>query len=419
MSVDIGLKGFLNSQLNLICRQATKKKWRYKVSDVSGEVWKKFGNALLVAASKTIGDFKYHNTKGDINGMWTLLCQVMCSAVETILIKTQSRNSELVKTAASSRFYKLELLVAKILNVYKSRNLEKFQDLVDKWVDLDFDQAVKFKSSLDNSYDSVLVEQSLVCFRKLYRSHKFLDSKATEDSQIQMAINKHIEAFVDNKGQIIRSVLERPFKKITLDHLVNNRNLVLEPDLVKRKQIDFDKFLLVVKNLSDSKAADLSGISNKMWKHCDESVLVLLLHLLNLCLILSDRILKACSIHNVLHENNFLVLKGTSTWSPIFVVRPVVEDALEKGKKLCLKDASLSMISVYTDSSVKDFGTFDAVRGMAAYFSDLGLHIGVEIHDLLLSILTEMQTVALALKCILASSNVTVFSDSQASLNAC
>ncbi|KAG9307668.1 hypothetical protein G9A89_023233 [Geosiphon pyriformis] len=84
-----------------------------------------------------------------------------------------------------------------------------------------------------------------------------------------------------------------------------------------------------------------------------------------------------------------------------------------------LKDAFLLMISVYTNGSVKGFGTFNAVRRTAAYFFDLGLHIGVKIYGLLLSTLAKMQTVVLVLKCIPAFSNITVFSNSQAFLDAC
>ncbi|KAG9284840.1 hypothetical protein G9A89_003763 [Geosiphon pyriformis] len=84
-----------------------------------------------------------------------------------------------------------------------------------------------------------------------------------------------------------------------------------------------------------------------------------------------------------------------------------------------LRNASLSDILIYTNSSVKNFGTFSAAGGAATYFSDLGLHVGVEVHGLLLSILAEMQAVALALKYVSAFSKVTVFSDSQTFLDAC
>ncbi|KAG9300108.1 hypothetical protein G9A89_000848 [Geosiphon pyriformis] len=405
--VDIGLESFLSSQLNLIRRQAVREKWKYRVSD--------FGDASLAVASKAAGNFELHGSNGDINGMWTLLCLIVCSTAEATLVKTQSRDVGLVKTAIFSRSHRLEILVAKILDAYKTGNI---------WVDLDFDQTVIFKSSLGNGHDRVLVEQLLASFRKLYRSCKFLESKAFKDSRIQTAIEKHMEAFVDNKGQMIRSVLEKPFRKVTLNHLVDNGDLILESDLVKgrvdsimenwtkkrtvklsmpsqwqeqfsplnhvdnsvffgmMKQIDFGEFLLVVKNFLNDKAAGLSGISNEMWKHCDESVLVLFLCLFNLCLvyesvpdawreawvsmipkpyewdgvlmntrpialiktsrkilskILSDHISKVCSTHNILCEDNFSVLKDTSTQSPIFVVRSVIEDALEKDRELWLR----------------------------------------------------------------------------------
>ncbi|KAG9305301.1 hypothetical protein G9A89_007796 [Geosiphon pyriformis] len=170
----------------------------------------KFEDASLAAASKAADNFEYHRTKDNINGMWTLLYWVVCFAVEATLVKTWSKDNRLVKTAVSSRFHKLELLVTKIL-------------------------FVEFKSSLGNGYGKMLVEQSLACFRKLYKSCKFLDSKATKDSQIWAAIAKYIEAFVNNKDQIIRSVLEKPFRKVILDHLVDNEDLVLESDLVKNR----------------------------------------------------------------------------------------------------------------------------------------------------------------------------------------
>ncbi|KAG9288303.1 hypothetical protein G9A89_021334 [Geosiphon pyriformis] len=226
-----------------------------------------FGDALLVAVSKTADDFEYHKAKSDINRI----------------------DGRLVKTAVFFRFHKLKLLVAKIL------------------IDLDFDQAVKFKSFLDDGHGKML----------------------------------HIEAFANNKGQIIKSVLEKFFRKVMLDYLIDNRDLVLEPDLVKNKvdsiiknwtrkhtvkssvsshwqgqfsllnyvnngafsgmikQIDFNEFLSVVKNLPDGKAA-------------------------------------VCSTHNVLRGDNFSVLKGTSIQSPIFVIEFVVEDALKKGRELWL-----------------------------------------------------------------------------------
>ncbi|KAG9292060.1 hypothetical protein G9A89_017960 [Geosiphon pyriformis] len=49
--------------------------------------------------------------------------------------------------------------------------------------------------------------------------------------------------------------------------------------------ISLDELLTIVKDLPDGKAAGLSGISNKLWRHCDKSVLDMLLVLLNFCLV--------------------------------------------------------------------------------------------------------------------------------------
>ncbi|KAG9289961.1 hypothetical protein G9A89_010267 [Geosiphon pyriformis] len=110
--------------------------------------------------------------------------------------------------------------------------------------------------------------------------------------------------------------------------------------------IGMEKLSLAVDNLPNNKA------------HCGEEVLVCLLKLLNLCLsmsavlnlpialieivhkilskILSNQISLTCSKFNVLHGNNFLVLKGTLTQSPIFAIGSVVKDALKKNRKLWL-----------------------------------------------------------------------------------
>ncbi|KAG9284898.1 hypothetical protein G9A89_006276 [Geosiphon pyriformis] len=115
--------------------------------------------------------------------------------------------------------------------------------------------------------------------------------------------------------------------------------------------ISLDDLICVIKDLPDGKAAGLSGISNEFWKHCDCSVLGLLLDLLNICLacepialietahkilfkLLSNRIFSACSLFNILCGDNFSVLKGTITQFPIFAIGLVVKNTLEKDHEL-------------------------------------------------------------------------------------
>ncbi|KAG9306459.1 hypothetical protein G9A89_003569 [Geosiphon pyriformis] len=186
---------------------------------------------------------------------------------------------------------------------------------------------------------------------------------------------------------------------VVLDHLVVDNDLVLEFSEVKstvdtimeswtKKRAIPDVLParwaaqyapLMVKCLPDGKAAGLSGIPNKLWKHGDVQVLGGLLDIFNVCLvlgampvhwkytwvsmisklydwkgtltntkpialvetsqkilskILSDRISVTCSKFNVLQGDNFLVLKSTSTQIPIFAIGLIVKDALEKNKEL-------------------------------------------------------------------------------------
>ncbi|KAG9284837.1 hypothetical protein G9A89_003760 [Geosiphon pyriformis] len=206
--------------------------------------------------------------------------------------------------------------------------------------------------------------------RKLYCSFKLSESKHAEEFHIRLAVSRRMESFKIDKSHTIRSVLECSFYKVVLDYLVVDDELVLDLGLVKSKvnvimegwtrkrklvtdisadwchqyqplEYVFDdafsrimdsigsvELLGVVSDLLNDKAAGLSGISNELWKHCDKSVLNMLLVLLNSCLL--HKISLACSIHNIFHEDNFSGLKGITTQFPIFAVGSVVEDALEK-----------------------------------------------------------------------------------------
>ncbi|KAG9285360.1 hypothetical protein G9A89_010835 [Geosiphon pyriformis] len=140
------------------------------------------------------------------------------------------------------------------------------------------------------------IHSELAKARKFYYSFKLLKSKYAEESCIKQTIISRMESFELDKSCIIRSVLECPFHKIVLDHLVVGDELVLEPDLSLDYVfdgvffsviylIDSDELFVVVSNLPNGKAAGLSGISNELWKHCNNSVLAMLFVLLNLCLI--------------------------------------------------------------------------------------------------------------------------------------
>ncbi|KAG9287458.1 hypothetical protein G9A89_023830 [Geosiphon pyriformis] len=68
--------------------------------------------------------------------------------------------------------------------------------------------------------------------------------------------------------------------------------------------------------------------------------------------------------------------------------------------KDCLEQVDSDIIHVYTDSSVKDLGSFGARGGTAAYFSSTNVGVCVRVLSLLSSMLAEMQAITLALDCV-------------------
>ncbi|KAG9298580.1 hypothetical protein G9A89_002527 [Geosiphon pyriformis] len=76
-------------------------------------------------------------------------------------------------------------------------------------------------------------------------------------------------------------------------------------------------------------------------------------------------------------------------------------------------------IEVYTDGSLRCAGSVKVVSGMATYFLAVNVSIKIKVAGLLFSILTELQAVTLALKCVPSSCFVVLYSDSQFAIDAC
>ncbi|KAG9304593.1 hypothetical protein G9A89_020157 [Geosiphon pyriformis] len=275
----------------------------------------------------------------NLDAMWSVVRKIMVLSANEVFKKKWFKGFNNVFTKKSSRFHKLKLLVSKIVKA-----------LHEECIFLDNNRASVVQSVIDFGADTDGVCSALFSAKKFYCASKLAKSLRVKKANI---------------------------RSVVLNHLVMGDELVLEPDLVKSKTrkhvvvndafsgvmcaIDFDELHYVVSDLPDGKATSLLGISNELWKHCDELVLGLLLVLLNFCLscesgvftnthpialiktackilskILLDRILLACSSYNVLRGNNFSVLKGMMTQSPIFAIGLVIKNALEKNRELCL-----------------------------------------------------------------------------------
>ncbi|KAG9296330.1 hypothetical protein G9A89_014922 [Geosiphon pyriformis] len=352
----IGLGGLLDTQLCSIRKQS------------------KFKDETVANAAMFSVDFMAARELLDLDVIWDAVHKIMCFSVDVVLKKKWFKDYDGIFTKCSSRFHKLELLVFKLVKTSHSVDCDEFILLLNTWELLNsvYAAVVRFFFLSKSPFDDIHLALSKA--RKSYHASKLSEVKCAEALQIKFAINKRIESFESNKSHTIRSVLERPFCKVVLDHLVVGDELYLEPGSVKTKTrkrrvvldilgdwshqyqpleyvfdgafsdvmscVSFDEMFGMVSNLPDGKATGLSGISNELWKYCDKSVLDMLLVLINFCLcgelILSDRISLTCSKFNVLCGDNFSVLKGITTQSPIFAIGSVIKDVLEKDWELWL-----------------------------------------------------------------------------------
>ncbi|KAG9286107.1 hypothetical protein G9A89_022784, partial [Geosiphon pyriformis] len=248
ISIDLG--GLLNIRLNSLRKQANKDCWKFNIKNADDAGWSHFRDCSSVMILGVID--KFHNTAAELNLdiMWLLLEK---------MLSTLDANKALV--------------------------LVDIVQFGQRGVDI-----LKFLSFI----------------KREYRKSKMYESKLLQKASIRNAIEKHMKKFCSDKGSMIRSILDWPFQKVVLDHLVVNNELVLEPEEVKlkideimegwtRKQVvplvlpdlwahqyaslahikddtfsgvmnavSLNELLLVIGGLPDSKATGLSDISNEL-----------------------------------------------------------------------------------------------------------------------------------------------------------
>ncbi|KAG9307039.1 hypothetical protein G9A89_003090 [Geosiphon pyriformis] len=256
----------------------------------------------------------------NLDGMWEVLKDAVCGLANKVFSKHWFCEFDGPRNKQSLRFFGLEFLVVKVLKCLCSGHVSEFDSLVRVWMILDNIEASKFTVMLQNGLKSDVLHGHLKCCLVLSDiwAHQYA----------------------------------------SLAHVGDNVFLGV------MCEISSDKLSSVVSRLPNGKATGFSDISNKLWKHSGDGVMVCLLDLLNSCLkvgdvpngilintrlialietarkilfkVLLDHISFAYSKFGVLHGDNFSVLKGTSIQSPIFAVGLIVEDALEKGHEIWL-----------------------------------------------------------------------------------
>ncbi|KAG9286342.1 hypothetical protein G9A89_014508 [Geosiphon pyriformis] len=338
VSISVELGGFLDKQLNTL--------HKLKCFNEHATV-----NMLLLR-----DDFTTAKDLSNLNTMWKLLEKVLTMSADSIFSKHWYSIFDCSKNKHLSRFYWLELLIAKIIKALSVDNSLRVAHLVKIWSVLDDVESSKISGLLDTRSNSVKVFKQLSVAKKHYHKAKYVESELAKNASINKAISKYMDDFVLEKENMISSILEHPFCKVVFDHLVLDGDLILKPAEVKTKIDDImvnwtrkykvpESYALldyvvddafsgvmneirlgdlcdVVKNLLDGKAAGLLGISNELWKHSSnlEGCLtntqpIALIETVRKILskILSDCISAACNTFDVLKGDNFSVLRSTLT----------------------------------------------------------------------------------------------------------
>ncbi|KAG9289724.1 hypothetical protein G9A89_014459 [Geosiphon pyriformis] len=270
ISVLIGLGGLLNTGLNSVHKQANRNRWKFKIKDVGIDKWLHFKKCSLVRFLAKFAEFNSAKVNGNLDAM----------------------NKHL------SKFFKLELLVAKLVKCLRLPGSPETDRLIQTWFRIDEKETSGLHNMINDSasLDSILCHLSSI--KKKYCRFKYIESRIARNIFIRKVIEKCMENFSSNKRQMIKSVLEHPFHKVVLDHLVVDNDLILLPNKYAplnyvdnnafcnvMSNISSNEFFRVIKSLPNGKAAGLSGISNELWKHGDELILGGLLDITNACLV--------------------------------------------------------------------------------------------------------------------------------------
>ncbi|KAG9302832.1 hypothetical protein G9A89_009609 [Geosiphon pyriformis] len=305
--VSIGLERLLDVQLNSLHKQANRDHWKFKIRDANSVKWSYFKDCsftkILMMKNRF---FAAAAANRNLDAMWSLLKKALVDFADEIFSRHWFSVFQCSRNMQSSKFLGLELLIAKIVKKLDSINILGFNRFAKKWVFLNATNALVLENMIHDGRKLEDVLKYLSLIRKEYRKFKLHKSKLAQEAAVREAVKKHMEKFCLDKGSMIKSVLDRPFRKFVLNHLVVNDELILEPDGVKLNVkkimedwtreyvvssvisglwahqyapldyvrdgifssvinvISMDKLLSVVGDLPNGKATSLSGIPNKL-----------------------------------------------------------------------------------------------------------------------------------------------------------
>ncbi|KAG9296061.1 hypothetical protein G9A89_011913 [Geosiphon pyriformis] len=233
VSVDLGLGGLLDTRLNSLRKQANKDCWKFDVKSTNEAKWLEFKVALTANVSMFSDAFGVAVRFSDVDAMWDIIRKIMVLSAGGTFKKKWFKVLDGVFTKTSSRFHKLELLVSKLVKALRLASSDSFASFLEVWHRLNSPGASVVRSLFFSGSNFDHIRFALAKARKSYCFLKLSESKCAEESSIKQAINRRMKSFELNKGHTIRSVLKHPFRKVVLNHLVVEDELILEPDLVK------------------------------------------------------------------------------------------------------------------------------------------------------------------------------------------
>ncbi|KAG9296572.1 hypothetical protein G9A89_015164 [Geosiphon pyriformis] len=179
--------------------------------------------------------FESTKDNNDLNIMWKILEEAVVQTVNVVFSKIWYNKYNCSRNKQSSKFFKLELLIAKIVKYQNSGNLLNFDHFVKVWLDINKVKVFMVVGLILDGASLIDLIKHLLVVRKRYRKFKYCEFKIAEDIAIKKIIDHCIKNFCSNKKWIIRSILECPFCKVVLDHLVVDDVLVVEPNEIKLK----------------------------------------------------------------------------------------------------------------------------------------------------------------------------------------
>ncbi|KAG9287394.1 hypothetical protein G9A89_023766 [Geosiphon pyriformis] len=231
--VSVSLGGLLDVQLNSLCKQANKDCWKFKIKNADCVGWAKFKD-LSSAKLLSLGEvFSGAEIRGDVDAMWAVLVGAVVDSADMTFLRHWFSEFKCSRNKHSSRFFGLELLVAKIVKKFCSGDLLGADRLVSKWSTLDDAKARVFKDLVGSGVKSDVVVRHLSLVCRDYKRSKMFESRLAKEASVKKAIKKRMDNFCSDKSSMIRSVLEKPFRKVVLDHLIVDDDLVLLPEEVK------------------------------------------------------------------------------------------------------------------------------------------------------------------------------------------